>query len=130
MFGSNFTAIHFTGEHCEVSPVSEQYTSLTNIPVATAATAWDDPVSGETTILLFHQGLWFGDSLTNSQINPNQCRMHGVQLCDDPFDKTRTLGFKDPITEIEVPMEFGRSFVYFQSRLQPPMKSEHSPPLK
>ena len=37
--------------------------TMTNIPVATAATAWDDPTTGNTTILLFHQGLWFGDKL-------------------------------------------------------------------
>jgi hypothetical protein len=117
-FGSNFTAVHFTGEQCEVSPFSEQYTSLTNIPVASAATAWDDPTTGETIILLFHQGLWFGDSMTNSLINPNQCRMHGIQLCDDPFNEHRALGLKDPVTDKLIPMEFGRSFVYLTTRVR------------
>jgi hypothetical protein len=71
-FRSNFTAVQFTGEHCEVSPFSEEYNQMRNIPVASAATAWDNPEMGETTILKFHQGLWFGDDLTNSLINPNQ----------------------------------------------------------
>jgi hypothetical protein len=115
-FGSNFTAISFTGEHCEVSPFSEQYNTLTNIPVATAATAWDNPNTGERTILLFHQGLWFGNSLTNSLINLNQCRMHGIDLCDDPFDPHRTIGMWDPTTEINIPMDFAQSFVYLTTR--------------
>ena len=84
-FGSNFTAIEFTGEQCEVAPFSSEYTTMDNIPVATAATAWDDPTTGETIILLFHQGLWFGDKLPNSLINPNQCRMHGVEICNAPL---------------------------------------------
>jgi hypothetical protein len=88
---------------------------MQDIPVATAATAWDNPTSGETIVLIFHQGLWFGDKLTNSLINPNKCRMHGVALCDDPFDVNQELGFSDPVMDIEVPMEFGRSFVYFRS---------------
>jgi hypothetical protein len=115
-FGSNFTAINLTGEHCEVSPFSDQYTSLTNIPVATAATAWDNPDTGEVVILIFNQGLWFGNSLTNSLINPNQCRMHGIELCDDPFDIHRKLGFWDPITEYDIEMDFSNSFVYLTTR--------------
>ena len=69
-FGSNFTAIHFTGAHFEVSPFSEQYTNMTNIPVATTATAWDDPNSGETTILLFHQGLGLAMPLLTASYKP------------------------------------------------------------
>jgi hypothetical protein len=110
-FGSNFTAVSFTGEHCEVSPFSEQYATLTNIPIASAAMAWDNPDTGERVILLFHQGLWFGDSLTNSLINPNPCRMNGIELCDDPFDPNRPLGIWDPVTDIHIPMDFANSFV-------------------
>jgi hypothetical protein len=115
-FGSNFTAVQFTGEHCEVSPFSEQYDKMVNVPVASAATAWDDTDTGETTILLFHQGLWFGDNLTNSLINPNQCRSFGIDICDDPFDSNRTIGIIDTLTDFTIPMEFGRSFVYFKSQ--------------
>jgi hypothetical protein len=99
-----------------VSPFSDKYTKMTDVPVATAATAWDDPETGQMTILIFNQGLWFGDKLKNSLINPNQCRMHGISLCDDPLDPDRALGFVDPFTETTVPMESGHSVVYFQSR--------------
>jgi hypothetical protein len=119
-FGSNFTAISFMGEYCEVSPFSDQYTTLTNIPIASAATAWDNPDTGEVVILLFNQGLWFGDSLTSSLINPNQCRMHGLEICNDPFDPHRELGITDPVTELFIPTELGNSFVYTS-------RQEHQP---
>jgi hypothetical protein len=37
-------------------------------------------------------------------------------MCDDPYDPTRPLGFVEPYTGFTVPMEYGRSFVYFTSR--------------
>ena len=115
-FGSNFTAIEFTGEQCEVSPLSKDYESMNNIPVATAATAWDDPTTGETIILVFHQGLWFGNKLPNSLINPNQCRVHGIEISDNPFDKAKPLGIRDETQEIHIPMAFGNSFVSLKTR--------------
>ena len=73
-FGVNFTPIYFTNQVCEVSPFSSEYQAMMDIPVATAATAWDDPTSGKTHILEFNQGLWFGSKLPHSLISPNQCR--------------------------------------------------------
>jgi hypothetical protein len=78
--------------------------------------AWDNPDTGEAVILLFHQGLWFGDSLPNSLINPNQCRMHGMEICNDPFNSHCELGITDPVTDMHIPMEFGNSFVFFKTR--------------
>jgi hypothetical protein len=72
--------------------------------------------TGEVVILLFHQGLWFGDALENSLINPNQSRMHGIEICDDPFDPNQKIGIKDPFNDIEIPMEFGSSFVYLTTQ--------------
>jgi hypothetical protein len=115
-FGANFTAVQFTGKHCEVSPFSDHYNKMMDVPIASAATAWDDPETGKTTILIFHQGLWFGNQLPNSLINPNQCRMHGIELCKDPFDPHRALGITDAQTEFHIPLVFGQSFVYFQTR--------------
>ena len=48
---------------------------------------------GETVVLIFGQGLWFGDRMDRSLINPNQCRSFGVGVCDDPTDPYRELGF-------------------------------------
>jgi len=72
-FGSNFTPISFTGQTCDVTPYTDSYEAMKDVPIASAATAWDNPETGTTIILEFHQGLWFGPKLQNSLINPNQC---------------------------------------------------------
>jgi hypothetical protein len=129
-FGSNFTAIHFTGAYCEVQPFSDQYNTMPNIPIATAATARDNPDTGEVVILLFHQGLWFGDALENSLINLNQWRMHGIEICDDPFDSNRKIWIKDPVNEIEIPMEFGNNFVYLTTQAPSLEEIRNIPPIE
>jgi len=70
--GCNFLMCEFDGTTCEVSPFTEEYQAMTNIPVVSAATAWTDIESGETVILWFNQILWYGDKLDHSLINPNQ----------------------------------------------------------
>jgi hypothetical protein len=88
-FGANFTPLYFTGQVCDVSPFTDTYDALQNIEVCAATTAWDHPENGRTYILEYHQGLWFSEKLPNSLINPNQSRVYGISLCDDPFDPFR-----------------------------------------
>ena len=76
-----------------MSPYLSEYDSLSDIPICTAATAVDLD-SGETIILEFGQGLWFGERMEHSLINPNQCRSFGIRVCDDPTDGNRKLGME------------------------------------
>ena len=115
-FGSNFVPIGWTDISCDVSPYSDEYKAMTNVPVAHAATAYDDPVTGQTTILIFNNGLWFGTKLTDSLISPNQCRSFGVDICDDPWDKHRGLRLRYPDEGFEIPFEFSRNVVSFETR--------------
>jgi hypothetical protein len=55
-----------------------------NIPIVQAGTAYDDPNTGETIILIINQGLYFGDSLPVTLLNPNQMRMNGLEVDDVP----------------------------------------------
>ena len=93
------------------------YKPTPDVQVTGACTAYDDPESGATTILEFHQGLWFGTKLTNSLISPNQCRTFGVAICDDPYDPYRKLGIFDPVTELEIPMQMSATIVYVTTRV-------------
>ena len=92
--GSNFLLVETTEWTCTVQPFHKEYAAQDNIPVVTGATAYDDPATGETVILIFHQSLWFGSSLENSLICPQQVRSYGVSMCDDPYDPNRPLGMK------------------------------------
>jgi hypothetical protein len=77
---------------------------MADVEVCGAATAWDDPLTGHASVLEIHQGLWFALKLPNSLINPTQCRMFGVSLCDDPFDPHRKLEMHDTETGTTIPL--------------------------
>ena len=116
-FGSNFVPIYFTGEACDVTPFSNTYEAMKDIKICGACTAYDDKRTGETIILEFNQGLWFGNQIPASLINPNQCRHNGISLCDDPFDPYRELGIYDPFTKISIPLEVTGTTVGLTTRL-------------
>jgi len=94
-FGKNFGVISFTSEVCSVSPYLSEYDSVNDIPICTAATAVELD-SGETIILEFGQGLWYGGRLNHFLINPNQCRSYGISVYDDPTDPNRDIGMELP----------------------------------
>ena len=45
-------------------------------------------------VLEFGKGLWFGNRMEKSLINPNQCQKFGIQICNDLDDPHRNLGIK------------------------------------
>ena len=116
-FGPNFRVTHETDQECNVYPFTSSYDPIKKVPVVSACTAYDCPETGETYILEFHQGLYFGDKLEHSLICPNQCRAYGIDLCDDPYDKNRRLRFTDPVTEEFVPFEIRSIFATFRTRV-------------
>ena len=85
VFGQNFLILHYTGRECDVMPYSDTYESIKGVPIVTAATAWTCQDSGETYILVFHEGLWMGESMPNTLINPNQLRAYGCTVQDNPY---------------------------------------------
>ena len=85
VFGRNFVSLGATGRECTVSPYTDAYEAISNVPIVSAATAWTSPSTGVTYILVCHEGLWMGDKMENSLLNPNQLRHYGVIVQDNPF---------------------------------------------
>ena len=81
-FGPNFRVTHVTDQECNVYPFTDQYKPIQSIPIVTACTAYDDPVTGESYILEFNQGLYFGHKMKHSLICPNQCRGLFPRKCE------------------------------------------------
>ena len=80
------TPLHWSG--IDVAPYnSEAYNPECDIPIVTAATSYTDQQDGQVYILVIHEGLWFGDKLTHSLINPNQLRYASVTVQDNPFER-------------------------------------------
>jgi hypothetical protein len=72
--GRNMVLLEASGETVQVSPYSPEYQPLSDIPIATCATAYDNPETGEVILLIFGQALYFGDRLATSLLSPNQIR--------------------------------------------------------
>jgi hypothetical protein len=85
--GTNFVVLQSTYRTADVKPIE-------NVPTVTGATAYDDPTTGTTFILVFHESLYYGTALDHSLINPNQVRAYGIPLWDNPYDATRNLGIE------------------------------------
>ena len=82
--GDNTLLIATTGRTVNVRPYSKEYDPITNVPIATVATAWDDPDTGLTYCLVLHECLFFGARLKHLLLNPNQLRAHGLRVDDTP----------------------------------------------
>jgi hypothetical protein len=113
--GANFLCIHPTGMTCSVQGFHQSFAPIPEIPVATVATAWDDPTTGQTFILVIHQALYFGTKLDHSLINPNQIRITGIPVCDDPFDRHRSLSID--LCDFTVPFSTDGNTIYFDSQV-------------
>ena len=103
-FGRNTWPISFTSEEYTVTPFLEKYSEQVNIPICTGATLYTME-SGEVIILIFGQGLWFGNRMDKTLINPNQYQHFGIPICDNHTDQHKPLGIEaDFNTHISMPM--------------------------
>jgi hypothetical protein len=92
--GVNMIALEATDEVCEVQGYSGELGTIKDVPIVRAATAWTNPETAETIILIFNQILWYGNRLPISLINPNQLRHNGFRVGDDISDRDRFFGIE------------------------------------
>mmetsp|Transcript_24287 Transcript_24287/g.34810 ORF Transcript_24287/g.34810 Transcript_24287/m.34810 type:complete len:1184 (-) Transcript_24287:1334-4885(-) len=76
--------LEYTGITAEVAPFSQAYDKMQNIPIVKAALAYDDAETGQTYILVLNHVLYFGPSIQNILLNPNQIRSNGIVVDDVP----------------------------------------------
>ena len=50
--GANCCVLSYTGKECDVAPYREDYDSIPNIPIVTAATAWQSDYTGKLYIIV------------------------------------------------------------------------------
>ena len=92
----NCKPIFFTGQQCKVQGFYDGFTPVPDVPVATVATVWSDPLTGNGYVLIIHKALYFGHTMDHLLINPNQLRRHGVVVHDSPYDvdPTKSMGIE------------------------------------
>ena len=119
--GSNYRLIDLTGETVTVSPYSDAYEPIQEVPIASVATAYTSPSTGETIILEGHQHLYFGDKLDHSLWNPNQLRHFGAKVYDCPkqfdIDSRFCIEMEDEGgTPVEIPLRLNGIVQYIDTR--------------
>lgn len=112
--GSNFIVMQYTRRTADVFPYDDSYEPITNVPIVSAATAWTDPQTMETYILIIHECLYYGTKLKHTLINPNQVRHSGLSLWDNPYDHERGLCIEGD--SFSIPMHTKGTKVLFTSR--------------
>ena len=114
--GINFRPLYFTGQTCEAYGFHGDLSPISDVPIATVATAWSNATTGQSFILIFNEVLYFGRDLDHSLINPNQMRHYGIQVFDNPYerDETRSMGIMLSDT-YRLPFHSHGSTIYFNS---------------
>ena len=92
--GDNFTILEFANKQVDVHAHDKSIKPLSNVPIASGTTAWDDPAAGQTHILVVNETLHCGTKLDHSLINPNQIRSFGIDRWDNPFDKSKPMSIR------------------------------------
>ena len=67
-----------------VSPYSDKYKPVTEVPIVKAATIWQSEYTGQEYLLILNEALWM-PSLPNTLVSPNQLRAHGTSVQDNPY---------------------------------------------
>ena len=62
----------------DVAPFSSTYESISKVEIVKAGTAWDDPETGQTFILVMSQALGLTGHISKSFLNPNQLQANNV----------------------------------------------------
>ena len=115
VLGSNAVVLHYTGNECEVSPYSDEYEAISNVPVARGANLWTDKNDNQGYILVFNEALWMGGTLPHSLINPNQLRAYGTLVQDNPFSRD-PLAIEPPNNDITIPLSTLGTIIYADTR--------------
>lgn len=108
--GINCRPIISNGQTCEVKGFHSSFDAISNVPVSTVATAWTNPQTGATYVLIFNEALYFGEQMDHSLINPNQLRAFGVPVWDNPFDPDHQMGIEHG--ELLIPFQTAGSTVF------------------
>jgi hypothetical protein len=109
-----------TGRCADVQGFSESLGNFKDIPIGTCGTAIDIAGTQTTIIAVFHKSLYFGNQLTESLLNPNQCRAYGltVNTCPKQFSSGKSMhGIHVPETDLFIPFQMHGCICYFSSRL-------------
>ena len=124
-FGHNAYIVHETGETITVSGFIDELGTVKQVPIVTAAVAYDDPATLQTYVLFFHQSLYFKGLHKHlqcpSQMRENQITVNEVPLLHLPFqDRTHSshsIISEPPHQPLHIPLSLNGTTSYFITRM-------------
>ena len=90
-----------------VSPFCEsEYPTMEDVPVATVATAYNCPKTGQVCVMVINEALCFDDKMRHTLLCPNQLRANGVNVDDCPkqYDATSTHSIHVAERDLMIPL--------------------------
>jgi hypothetical protein len=111
--GANTRVMDYTDIKVSVSPFSDSYEAIKDVPIVTVATAWDDPATGKVTVLYIHEALYFREKKSHTLLCPNQLRANGWKVQDVPkqFDAASAHAAIDPTGTLRMPLEMSSIYL-------------------
>ena len=76
--GSNCIVMNFTAKEFDVVPYTDTYKTIKAVPIVQAAIAYNNPDTGETTILIINKSICMGETMYHNLVNPNQFYAYGM----------------------------------------------------
>ena len=122
--GANFSILAYTRRTADVYAYDKAIAPIEGVPIVSGATAWTDPGTNQTYILIINEALFYGTKLDHSLLNPNQIRKFGIPFWDNPFDFDR--GLKIDI-QPHIPLTTKGTKIYFKSRVPTKLELELCP---
>ena len=79
--------MHFMGKECDVATYTDAYETILAVPIFQTATAYDNPDTGENTIIILNKAVWMGETVDHTLVKPNQFRAYWMTVQDKPFSE-------------------------------------------
>jgi len=119
--GANCIILEESNQTVNVNAFTDTHEPLTNVPIVTAARAYDDEITGTTYILILGQAIYLGNQMKNSLICPNQLRANGLIVEDcpkhlAPRDKPSSHSIFVPEDNLTIPLQLKGVTSYFTTR--------------
>ena len=112
--GANFKVLNITERTADVYPYNDSYKPMYGVPIVSAATLYKNKDTGESFILVIHEGLYYGPKLGHSLFNPNQLRAAGTMVWDNPYDPYRDLTI-EASDDLTIELETNGTKLQFES---------------
>ena len=123
-FGKGAYLVADTGQTITVSGFIDSLGTVEQVPIVTAAVAYDDPNSYQTFVLFFHQALYFKQMkkhlICPAQLRTNQITVNEVPLLhlpvEDRSQASHSIITNPPHPELHIPLFLQGTTSYFKVR--------------